>query len=293
LGYTGRFAPSPTGQLHLGSLTTAVASYLEARTRGGRWLLRIDDLDTQRCVPGLADEFLVVLEQLGFEWDGQAGYQSLQTQAYAAALEHLQGLGLTYPCGCTRRELAESTAGQVYAGHCRERPRGAAPYAVRFRGDDTQSLQFDDGLQGRCEHRWIELGDPIIQRRDRLIAYQLAVVVDDELAGVTDVVRGMDLLTSTPWQLALQRALNINAPRYVHLPLVVNADGSKLSKSAHAIAIDSTRATATLHQALRLLRMQPPQELCQAPPASTWAWAFDHWHLDSLYGQSQLPVQHS
>jgi glutamyl-Q tRNA(Asp) synthetase len=276
--------------LHLGSLTTALASFLEARSRGGRWLLRIDDLDTQRCVPGMADELISTLAALGLESDERIAYQSQSLSRYDAAIETLMRDGRTYPCGCSRRELAESDSSHAYNGRCRLSPRGRFPHALRFVGDDLEVSRFADAVQGPQRVLWQQRGDPIIRRRDQLIAYQLAVVVDDHDAGVTDVVRGADLLDSTPWQIALQKALRLPQPQYAHLPLVVQADGSKLSKSAHSVAITASGATASawLFRALALLRQEPPNELRSASPGELLQWATAHWRLDRLYGLTEL-----
>jgi glutamyl-Q tRNA(Asp) synthetase len=268
--------------LHLGSLTTALASCLEARAQRGRWLLRIEDVDRTRAVPGVADDMLRTLEVLGFTWDGPVLWQSQRTAHYAAAFEALRAAGRVYPCACTRRQLAESEPGAPYPGTCRRAPQGPPPYAWRFRMDESLSAEFTDGLLGHCAPAPAALGDPIVLRRDGLYAYHLAVVVDDGDTGVTEVVRGADLLDSTPWQLQLPR------PRYVHLPLVVNADGSKLSKSAHAVRIDGETAGAWLYKALILLEQNPPTELEDAPPALLWTWARAQWDLNRLRGVGQL-----
>jgi glutamyl-Q tRNA(Asp) synthetase len=278
--------------LHLGSLTTALASCLEARVRGGSWLLRIEDLDTPRCVPGLDDTLIAALDRLGFEWDGPIVYQSRRLHRYEAALASLQSAGLIYECGCSRRELAESDSADAYPGYCRAQRRGMAPFALRFRApsDSDSAVSFVDALQGQQHYPWTAVGDPIVRRRDQLYAYQLAVVVDDADSAVSHVVRGADLLGNTPWQLALQRALGLKTPEYLHLPLVCNADGSKLSKSAYAIAINADLPAASLYHALRLLRQDPPMELQHASVPELWAWAMAHWQLAHLAGISQLNV---
>ena len=290
MNYVGRFAPSPTGPLHLGSLTTALASCLEARVRGGSWQLRIEDIDAPRCVPGLAETLIATLGGLGFEWDGPVVYQSQRLHRYQAVLAHLQSAGLTYECGCSRRELAESNTADAYPGHCRAQRRGVAPFALRFRGDSDSTADFMDALQGQQHYPWPSVGDPIIRRRDQLYAYQLAVVVDDADAAVSHVVRGADLLSNTPWQLALQRALGLKAPEYLHLPLVTNADGSKLSKSTQAVAVHADKPTASLHQALKLLRQLPPADLEHASLPELWTWALRHWRVANLAGVPSLRV---
>jgi glutamyl-Q tRNA(Asp) synthetase len=290
--YVGRFAPSPTGPLHLGSLTTAVASYLEARRHHGRWLLRIEDLDTPRVRPGSCLAMIQTLESLGFEWDGPIVYQSQRDDAYRKAMERLAGLGLTYPCGCSRKQRVESEHEFRYAGSCRNGTSAPGPWALRFRADDGLELSIVDGLRGRQSWHWSSLGDPILVRRDNIVAYQLAVVVDDATAGVTDIVRGEDLLASTPWQLALQAALGVDQPRYLHLPLVTNADGSKLSKSRHAVGVGPTAAVSSGHwlfRALSLLRQAPPEALRDVALDEIWAWATTHWALNKLEDVAALP----
>lgn len=289
MAYVGRFAPSPTGRLHLGSLTTAVASYLEARKRGGRWLLRIEDVDTARTVAGAADDMLRTLSGLGFEWDGPVLYQSHRTGAYQSALSQLRAQGQIYECSCTRRQLAESDTEGGYPGTCRNGAHGAPPFALRFRLDDTRSLRIDDSLQGARTFNLGVMGDPIVRRRDGLCAYQLAVVVDDADAGVTDVVRGADLQGSSAWQRSLQQALGFEATRYTHLPLVTDANG-KLSKSGFAVPLDDGQAGIWLHAALKLLHQQPPDDLRASGPAEVWAWARQNWRLQALHGVDRLPA---
>jgi glutamyl-Q tRNA(Asp) synthetase len=290
MAYVGRFAPSPTGRLHLGSLTTAVASFLEARSRGGRWLLRIEDLDTPRVVPGIADEMQTTLETLGLTWDGPVVFQSRRTSAYVAAFDLLRQRGLVYPCSCTRRELSESMPGQGYPGTCRTGTRGAPPFAFRFHVDDDVVDAFDDRMQGPQTHALQALGDPVIRRRDGLFAYQLAVVVDDAAAGVTDVVRGADLLACSPWQRALQRALGLPLPGLAHLPLVTAADGLKLSKSRLAVPLNEPHLGSWLLLALRLLRQQPPEELEGLPNRHIIEWAVAHWTPGLLRGLTSMPA---
>jgi glutamyl-Q tRNA(Asp) synthetase len=246
--YRGRFAPSPTGPLHFGSLVAAVGSYLHARAAGGEWLVRMEDLDTPRCVPGAAEGILRTLERYGFAWDGDIMYQSARTEAYRAALESLKQRGLAYPCACSRKEVELR-----YPGTCRG---GIAP--------------------GRTARSWrvrTDDDDFILLRADGIFAYQLAVVVDDEAQGITHVVRGADLLDSTPRQVYLQRLLGYPTPAYVHLPLALNEAGQKLSKQTRAPAIDDMPAGATLLAALRFLGHAPPLELDPASPSEIWRWA--------------------
>ena len=261
--YVGRFAPSPTGPLHFGSLVAAVASYLQARTHRGRWLLRIEDIDPPREQAG-ADEIIVrTLEHYGFEWDGDIILQSASAAAHAQALQQLVDLGHAYPCGCSRRQLADvprGPLGPIYPGTCRNGCE-MTETAIRVRTDD-QTIEFDDCLQGNyAQCLESESGDFVIRRRDGLIAYQLAVVVDDELEGITEVVRGIDLIDSTPRQIWLQRLLGYATPRYVHVPVVTHENGDKLSKLTGAPGIPWDNAPAVLVSALRALQQSPPNEL--------------------------------
>jgi glutamyl-Q tRNA(Asp) synthetase len=277
--YVGRFAPSPTGPLHLGSLLSAVGSYLDARAQGGRWLLRIEDLDPARTVPGAAARMVQTLADFGLESDGAVLYQSTRTQAYRAAFEALRAAGHTFECSCSRRRISAANEASHYPGDCRSGPRLPGATATRFRVDLQHIERFTDRLQGPCEYALAELSDFVIRRRDDLFAYQLAVVVDDAAQGVSDVVRGMDLLESTPWQRALQRALGLAALRYAHLPLVVEAQGWKLTKSRRAAPIEAASAPALVLQTLQMLRQEPPPELAGAPLSLIWDWAIAHFDL--------------
>lgn len=260
--------------MHLGSLVAAVGSFIDARSRGGRWLVRMEDLDRARVVPGSADEILRTLETYGLLWDGEVEYQSRRTHLYADALESLRAAGHTFECSCSRRNLAaeESGSGSAYPGTCREGPRRPGDTAIRFRIDDAETVGFDDRFQGTIALPMRTLGDVIVRRRDGVFAYQLAVVVDDALQGVTDVVRGADLLESTGWQIALQRALGLPTPRYAHLPLLLERTGEKLSKSRRSAALGADRtAGPELRNALRLLGLSPPTELVTPPTLLQWA----------------------
>jgi glutamyl-Q tRNA(Asp) synthetase len=274
---TGRFAPSPTGPLHLGSLVAAVGSWLFARRVGGRWLVRIEDIDTPRVVPGSADEILAALARYGLEWDGEIVWQSRRTQLYEEALSALRAKGFVYDCACSRADLQRAASAPlgrepVYPGTCREGlPPGKIARAIRFKVPD-EVIAFDDRIVGHVgEHVAEETGDFVIRRADGLFAYQLAVVVDDAEQGVTQVVRGADLLTSTPRQIALQCALGYPTPEYAHLPLVVNLDGSKLGKRDGALplpALDEARVRETLAVALGYLGIRAiegsPREMLTA-----------------------------
>ncbi len=293
--YVGRFAPSPTGPLHFGSLLAAVASYLEARQQRGRWLLRIEDIDPPREQPGASQSIIAALERYGFAWDGDIIFQSRSDAAHRKALRKLLDDGLAYPCGCSRRDLAEmprSSLGAVYPGTCRD-GTNAVETAIRIRTDDT-AIAFADALQGmRTSRLESESGDFVIRRRDGLIAYHLAVVVDDHLQGVTDVVRGIDLMDSTPRQIWLQRLLAYATPGYVHIPVAVYEDGSKLSKLTGAPGLPPEPAGAILVAALAALGQCPPDGLAAAPVETVWAWALEHWNLRALHRQTKIYVEKS
>ncbi|MEO1767141.1 tRNA glutamyl-Q(34) synthetase GluQRS [Thiobacter aerophilum] len=280
--YRGRFAPSPSGPLHFGSLITAVGSYLDARSRGGEWCLRIDDLDPPRVIPGATDAILRTLEAYGFQWDGPVVFQSARTEAYAAAFATLQRLGVIYACGCSRREIADSIVGlpgaSIYPGTCRGGlGPGKTARAFRVRTEGAR-IAFEDRLQGLIAVDLArETGDFIVLRADGPFAYQLAVVVDDAELGITDVVRGADLLDSTPRQIHLQRLLGLATPRYLHLPVVVNALGEKLSKQTLAPPLDLARPAPVLVAALAFLGQVAPAELAYADVAEVWRWALAYW----------------
>jgi glutamyl-Q tRNA(Asp) synthetase len=267
--YVGRFAPSPTGPLHFGSLVAAAASWLDARAARGRWLLRIEDLDAPRAQPGAADDILRSLEQIGLTWDGPVLYQSLRGARYEAALQKLQTS--TYWCGCTRREIADSTVGvaadgaQIYPGTCRTGlPAGKPARALRLDVGE-RTVSFVDRVQEtRAQDLASEVGDFVLYRADGQVAYQLAVVVDDAEQGVTDVVRGADLIDSTGRQLDLQRLLGYPQPRYLHVPVAVNANGEKLSKQSGARALDPSRRNELLPRALAFLGQRATADLDEA-----------------------------
>ncbi len=280
--YIGRFAPSPTGPLHLGSLVAALGSFLDARHNKGRWLLRMEDLDTTRVVPGCSDDILRTLERFGLEWDGEVEYQSRRLPRYVDALETLKSSQLTFECSCSRRERS-NTGDTGYPGTCRNGPTKAGPTATRFRVQDA-SIEFEDLAQGACRFDLRSLGDPIVRRRDAVFSYQLAVVVDDAQQRVSDIIRGADLLESTPWQIALQRALGLPTPRHGHLPLVVEPQRGKLSKSRHSLAIAHSAPTPQLIAALQLLQHPPPADLTHATPLKLLAWATNSWHPQRLRG---------
>lgn len=295
--YTGRFAPSPTGPLHFGSLIAAAASYLDAKAAGGRWLVRMEDLDTPRVQPGASADILSTLDRFGFQWDGEVMCQSTRNEAYRSALEDLRKLGMAYPCGCTRKEIADSNlageeAGPRYPGTCRTGlppERQARAWRVRV---PSEPVSFEDRLQGhQTQNIETYCGDFVVLRSDGLFAYQLAVVVDDRDQGVTDIVRGADLLDSTPRQIYLQGLLGAPVPRYLHVPVALNAAGQKLSKQTLAPAIDPNTAVQTITKALVFLGQGPPSELNDGSLEEVWRWATENWSLPSQRITPILPAR--
>jgi glutamyl-Q tRNA(Asp) synthetase len=290
--YRGRFAPSPTGPLHFGSLVAALGSCLEARVRGGEWLLRMEDVDEPRCRPGAADAILRALEACGFSWDGEVLVQSRRKARYREILDSLCVAGLVYPCACSRRELADSAlasdGAHVYPGTCRQGlAPGRVPRAWRLRVP-PEALCFDDAVQGRqCQDLAREVGDFVLLRADGYFAYQLAVVVDDADQGVSHVVRGADLLDSTARQILLQRLLGMATPAYAHLPVATNAAGEKLSKQTRAAPIDAANPLPALLAAFEFLGQTLPGR-----PASVgefWEWAPACWSLARVPRGRSLP----
>ena len=285
--YRGRFAPTPSGPLHFGSLVAALGSYLDARAHAGEWLLRIEDVDPPRVVAGATDAILSGLEAFGFEWDGPVEYQNHRGAAYQAALDRLDALGLVYGCHCSRKEIAEvarrGVDGPVYPGTCRERGwRGdpAREPAWRFRVPDTR-VEFHDRLLGRvaCDIAR-ECGDFVLKRADGVFTYQLAVVVDDAEQGITHVVRGADLLASTPRQIVLQQALAYPTPEYLHLPVVLDAAGDKLSKQTLAAPLDDAAPLPALIGAARFLGLAVSPEI--GDMAGFWTQARQLWEAANL-----------
>jgi glutamyl-Q tRNA(Asp) synthetase len=289
----GRFAPSPTGPLHFGSLVAAVGSYLSARARVGEWLVRVEDLDPPREARGAAADILRTLDAYGFEWDGEVWYQSRRRDAYESALDTLRQQDAVYACGCTRREIADSSIlgvdGPVYPGTCRTGMAGGrAPRALRVRTEDAR-IEFTDALQG--EQRSVldlEIGDFVVRRADGLYAYQLAVVVDDAEQGVTEVVRGADLLGSTARQIHLQRLLGLPTPRYLHLPAALSAAGEKLSKQTFATALPRANPVPVLWQVLDFLGQKPAPEWRTATRADFWTAARAAWSEAAIPRQAGI-----
>lgn len=285
--YTGRFAPSPTGPLHAGSLVSAVASFLHARQAGGRWLVRIEDIDPPREKPGAADVILRTLEALRLEWDGEVLFQSRRLAAYDALAFGLIDRGLAYWCTCSRSDLRALGPAVGYPGTCRERRTPVSDAAIRVRVDHPWPT-FTDALQGEVRLAQPECyGDFVIRRRDGLPAYHLAVTADDAEQGVTTVVRGADLLEAVPPQRHLAELLHLRAVDYYHVPIIVNRDGQKLSKQTGAPPVDVSNAAAarrTACEVLTRLGARPPPALVGADPAELWAWAVDGWRIESLRG---------
>jgi glutamyl-Q tRNA(Asp) synthetase len=253
--------------------------------------MRMEDLDTARVVPGCADQILRTLEAFGLGWDGEVLYQSHHIDRYRAALDQLTRGGCTFECSCSRR-LRQESEDSVYPGTCRNRAAGPPPTATRFRVEQDETVRFSDRFQGECEFELRSLGDVVIRRRDGVIAYQLAVVVDDAFQDINYVVRGADLLASTPWQLSLQRALGLPSPSYAHLPLVVEPDGAKLAKSRRSIPLDSSQTAALLLTALQFLGQELPEShpgLFFEAPAVILDWAVAHWDPAAFQGTRARP----
>jgi len=293
--YRGRFAPSPTGPLHFGSLIAAVASYLDAKAHDGRWLLRIEDLDTPRTLAGASDAILNSLEAFGFEWDEDVVYQSQRTELYEKYLDTLKSGDLVYPCSCSRKEIADSAIqgvdGVIYPGTCRHGPAKEKPakaWRVRIY---PETIAFEDSVQGHIEQNMAQdIGDFVLKRADGLFAYQLAVIVDDAEQRITHVVRGADLLDSTPRQIYLQQLLELPTPQYLHVPVATNAAGEKLSKQTLAEAIDPYHASTQLSSALDFLGQNPPKDLLSNSLGDLWSWAISHWQIAAIPHQRDITI---
>jgi glutamyl-Q tRNA(Asp) synthetase len=273
--------------LHFGSLVAATGSYLDARHQQGEWLLRIEDLDPPREVAGASDTIIRTLEQLGMHWDGPISYQSQRSQVYEAALEQLWQQGCLFDCGCSRREIADTATvtenGPLYPGTCRTGlPPGRNPRSVRLRVDPVTST-VQDRLQAPLHQQLAsEVGDFVVRRADRLFSYQLAVVVDDGAQQISHVVRGTDLLDSTPRQIYLQRLLGLPTPAYLHLPVAVDSRQQKLSKQNFALAVTPDDRHSAVIDVLRFLRQELPDSPHDASCGELWQWAIDHWDVTAL-----------
>ncbi len=287
--YRGRFAPTPSGPLHLGSLLTALAGYLQAKSQNGQWLLRMDDLDRPRCVPGADTEIQRQLATHALQWDGSVRYQSAHEPEYRAALEKLHADDVLYACICTRAELARDSRpgadGPVYSGTCRGKSAANGPHALRLELKSA-AVQIDDGWQGALKRQTSnDIGDFIVRRADGQIGYQLACVVDEIAMGITEVVRGADLIGSSFRQIALMAQLKLEAPRYRHLPVLLDDQGRKLSKQNHAKPAQAETASANLATCLQILGQHPPAAIRQSTPAEVVTWAVSHWQ------PAQVPQQ--
>ncbi|MCV6623571.1 MAG: tRNA glutamyl-Q(34) synthetase GluQRS [Cellvibrionaceae bacterium] len=288
--YIGRFAPSPTGPLHMGSLLAALASFLDARSQQGKWLIRIEDLDPPREQAGATDSILSSLEAHGLLHDDEICFQSQRHERYLEVLEQLLELDAIFPCQCSRQELAANRGihnGRCHVGEVKlQSPGWAWRAAIR-----AINLQFEDGLKGIQEQALAEeVGDFVLLRKDGLFAYQLAVVVDDIDFNVSHIVRGEDLLSSTARQIYLYELLNCTAAKYFHLPLILNTQGQKLSKQNHAPAIQSSQASENIYHCLQLLGQNPKAELKGAPCKELIQWGIDNWNLENIPGKLPEPA---
>ena len=298
--YIGRFAPSPTGPLHFGSLIAAVASYAEARAQQGQWLVRMEDLDKPREIKGAASHILNTLSAFGFEWDGEIIYQSQRAAYYETAFDELRKIGIVYPCSCSRKEIADSASmgieGAIYPKTCLKHAiKHNVPYAWRVKTND-EVISFNDAIQTNDNHAALsqnlanDIGDFVLKRADGLFAYQLAVVVDDAAQDITHIMRGADLLSSTPRQIYLQRLLNFKLPHYAHVPIAVNNAGEKLSKQTLAEAITKKNASALLVKTLKFLGQNASAELATYTVPEVWEWTFKYWDLNKIPGVFKLPA---
>ncbi len=289
--YKGRFAPSPTGSVHFGTLIAAVGSYLQAKKNNGEWLIRMEDVDTTRKVIGADKDILDTLEAFGFEWQGEIIYQSQRTVRYQQVLEQLISQSLVFPCLCTRKQLAKINT-SIYPGSCRSRQLPEKnTHALRLLAQD-KTIHFSDAVMGeQTQNIKSQCGDIIIKRRDGLFAYQLAVVVDDAEQGINEIVRGADLLGSTARQIYLQQLLCYPTPHYCHLPLVVDASGYKISKSKGAGKVDLKHKEKLLVNTLQFLGQHPPESLFKSSIAEIWNWAIKHWSIEKVTSNKHIPFQ--
>ncbi|RBW45012.1 tRNA glutamyl-Q(34) synthetase GluQRS [Psychromonas sp. B3M02] len=289
--YIGRFAPSPSGPLHFGSLVAAVGSYLQAKSQQGQWQVRIEDIDPPREVAGASDDILATLLAFGLQWDGPVIYQHQQSAHYEAVLTSLIKQGLCYACCCTRKMIKEQ--GGLYLGHCRHLNNPLTNNALRINllSITHKPNNFEDQLQGLIQLAPSEIEDDfIIKRKDGLYAYNLAVVIDDIKQGITEIVRGSDLITTTGKQLCLYQLLGANKPNYVHLPVAVTAPGQKLSKQNHAAAVDKSNPIPTLKKVLAFLGHTVPNNIPQQNCSDILTWAIQHWSLESVPKQREIQI---
>ena len=299
--YRGRFAPSPTGPLHFGSLIAAVGSYLQAKYYNGDWLIRIDDIDPPREQKGATKDILKTLEDFGFEWDAEVLYQSARQKHYQEAVDELIGQSKAYFCSCSRKSILQKTKHQnehretVYPGFCRDsslqKLENSSHLSTRLRSNKG-SITFLDkhlGLQKFDIEK--DIGDFILQRRDGYFSYHLASGIDDAEQNITEVVRGSDLLSCTPSQIIVQQTLELESPQYCHLPIAVNKTGQKLSKQNHAAAINTKNSMDLLYKTLKFLGQMPPIELLEGDQNDIWHWAKAHWRLDLVPQKQQIPVE--
>lgn len=283
----GRFAPSPTGPLHFGSVVAAVASYLQAKSQNGQWLVRIDDIDPPREQSGACDSILKTLELLGLHWDGEVLFQRHRQDAYQEALDLLSSKKLIYRCNCSRKQLR----GNVYPGTCRLKEHSSEQqHALRIITNQTP-VNFNDGIQGHVQQNLEnDVGDFIVRRADDLIAYHIAVVVDDAWQGITEIVRGADLLDVTSRQIYLQRILNVPTPAYAHIPAAVDADGKKLSKQHHARPVNDDQPETTLFLALEFLGQQPDEVLLQGNVEEIIQWGVKNWSMKNVPEKATIEI---
>ncbi len=303
--YRGRFAPSPSGPLHFGSLVAATTSYLQAQANNGEWWLRIEDIDPPREVAGASEAIISSLAAHGFIWTGEIQYQSRNREQHDAAIKELLDTSQAYPCTCTRKHIRATAksgpAGPVYPGTCRNGPdSGMSAHKALASNDGTRAIRirtsdepvaFTDQLQGQIEQRIrSQIGDILVLRKNKLIAYHLAVVVDDHAQGITEIVRGTDLLESTPVQIFLQRMLGLATPAYMHFPIAVDSSGDKLSKQTGAKPVNDATPVSNLLRCLQFLGQQPPDELSDSTVAIIWDWARENWHPEALSGVRNLDL---
>lgn len=285
--YKGRFAPTPSGPAHLGTLFAALASYLQARSMQGEWHVRIDDIDPPREVPGAADSILATLENFCLDWDGPVVYQSQRRDAYEEALQQLEHQGDSFECSCSRKLISEQARigpnGMIYPGTCRQGVTDdSRPRSVRLATHD-HNITVEDRLQGSYSlHMQADVGDFVIRRADGLIAYHLATVVDDALDAFTEIVRGKDQLSLTPMHIDLQRRLGLPTPDYAHLPLITNSQGVKLGKSTCATPVDNLPAKEVWRTLLEGLQLEPEEALLEEAAETILEWAINHWQLDRV-----------